>query len=224
LEKINFSDDDTLYIIGDVCDRGPESANLYLKIMEMKNVILLKGNHEQLLEDGILVYLLPEEEITPKQRLDSIMWTDNGGDTTLLSLNKLTTQQLTRVLRYIVNLPYYTEVTVGEKTFTLVHAGLCHFREDKPLDKYNKKDAVWYRYDERHKEGYDTLLWKDPNKKLIVGHTPTFLLNPFTIRPEIYHGKGSIINIDCGAAYPESGGRLACLCLDTMEEYYQDVE
>ena len=25
LEKINFSDDDVLYILGDCCDRGPDS-------------------------------------------------------------------------------------------------------------------------------------------------------------------------------------------------------
>lgn len=30
--------------------------------------------------------------------------------------------------------------------------------------------------------------------------------------------SGTMINIDCGCAFP--GGRLGCLCLDTMEEYY----
>ena len=37
----------------------------------------------------------------------------------------------------------------------------------------------------------------------------------------IYHGSGRI-GIDCGCAYPE--GRLACLRLDDMKEFYSEPE
>ena len=33
LELISFSDEDTMYINGDICDRGEESAKIYLDIM-----------------------------------------------------------------------------------------------------------------------------------------------------------------------------------------------
>ncbi len=33
LEKIHFSDDDTLYILGDVIDRGPDGISLLREIM-----------------------------------------------------------------------------------------------------------------------------------------------------------------------------------------------
>lgn len=33
-----------------------------------------------------------------------------------------------------------------------------------------------------------------------------------------------IIDIDCGAAYPEYGVRLCCFCLDTQEVIYQNIE
>ena len=37
LEKIRVSADDTLYILGDVIDRGVDGINLLLEIMEMPN-------------------------------------------------------------------------------------------------------------------------------------------------------------------------------------------
>ena len=46
LEKIGFSDDDILYVLGDVVDRGPEPAKILLDMMKRKNVVPLLGNHE----------------------------------------------------------------------------------------------------------------------------------------------------------------------------------
>ena len=46
LKKINFSDSDTLYILGDIFDRGPHPIKIILKIMTMPNVICIVGNHE----------------------------------------------------------------------------------------------------------------------------------------------------------------------------------
>ena len=54
-----------------------------------------------------------------------------------------------------------------------------------------------------------------------VGHTPTQLLYDAvghgSAQGKIYRTE-SFIDIDCGCVY--SGGRLGCLCLDTMEEIY----
>ena len=46
LERIGFSDQDTLYILGDVIDRGPEGVRLLEQIRQTPNMILLLGNHE----------------------------------------------------------------------------------------------------------------------------------------------------------------------------------
>ena len=48
LEKINFSDSDTLYILGDIVDRGPDGIKILLDIYNRKNVIALRGNHDYL--------------------------------------------------------------------------------------------------------------------------------------------------------------------------------
>jgi len=53
---------------------------------------------------------------------------------------------------------------------------------------------------------------------LIVGHTPTFFID------SEYTGKiyktDKCINIDCGCVYKKDGGRLGCLRLEDMKEYY----
>jgi serine/threonine protein phosphatase 1 len=47
----------------------------------------------------------------------------------------------------------------------------------------------------------------------VIGHTPTLVV---TGRAEI-HRFENVIMIDCGATFE---GRLACLCLETGEEFY----
>jgi len=59
-----------------------------------------------------------------------------------------------------------------------------------------------------------------PDKTLVFGHTPAWLLHRQIGAPELpdrifFHG--TMIGIDCGRVYP--GGRLECLRLDTMEEF-----
>ncbi len=46
LKKINFSDDDTLYVLGDVVDRGERSIDVLLDMMNRTNVFPIIGNHE----------------------------------------------------------------------------------------------------------------------------------------------------------------------------------
>ena len=48
LEKINFNDSDTLYILGDIVDRGSDGIKILLDIYNRKNVIALRGNHDYL--------------------------------------------------------------------------------------------------------------------------------------------------------------------------------
>ena len=46
LDKIAFSDDDLLYILGDLVDRGPDAASVLEDVMSRDNVRVLAGNHE----------------------------------------------------------------------------------------------------------------------------------------------------------------------------------
>lgn len=46
LNKIKFSDEDELYILGDAVDRGPEPIKVLKDIMNRQNVIFIIGNHD----------------------------------------------------------------------------------------------------------------------------------------------------------------------------------
>ena len=46
LDKIGLKETDTLYVLGDILDRGPHPLRLLRKLMEMPNVVCLVGNHE----------------------------------------------------------------------------------------------------------------------------------------------------------------------------------
>ena len=51
LEEIHLKETDTLYVLGDILDRGPHPIQIILKLMEMPTVVCLTGNHE-LIEPG----------------------------------------------------------------------------------------------------------------------------------------------------------------------------
>ena len=46
LNLIKFNDKDTLYILGDICDRGPSPMKVLLHMMEHDNIIPIYGNHD----------------------------------------------------------------------------------------------------------------------------------------------------------------------------------
>lgn len=57
LEEINFSKEDTLYLLGDYIDRGPDSKGVIDHIWKLQKegytVHCLRGNHEQMLLNEI---------------------------------------------------------------------------------------------------------------------------------------------------------------------------
>ena len=46
LDKIHFSERDTLYLLGDLVDRGPEPMEVVKDVMRRKNVVTIMGNHD----------------------------------------------------------------------------------------------------------------------------------------------------------------------------------
>ena len=53
LEKIRFSDNDFMYVLGDVIDRGPDGIQLIQDIMRRKNMELFLGNHELMMLNSV---------------------------------------------------------------------------------------------------------------------------------------------------------------------------
>ena len=134
---------------------------------------------------------------------DSEEWIMNGGMITLAEYFSLSAKQKLRLWDYLRQLPTEVEVQVNSKTYLLTHSMPLSLSE-------SQADAVWERVEE------DTALSED--RTLVFGHTPTvFYQDDDPMR--IWHGNNRI-GIDCGCS--TSSGRLACLRLDDMKEFYSE--
>lgn len=211
LREISFSSRDTLYVLGDVIDRGPDGIRILQDMMLRSNVLPLLGNHE--FTAGVcLPWLMDEVTDRSLAALDETQiaalseWIANGGGPTLRSLKQLSREEREDIRDYLGEMELYAEVEAGGRSFVLVHSAPENFAAGKPLDSYELQDLLFGR------PKPDAVF--DPDKLLVFGHTPTRILS----------GRNSIlrretwIDIDCGCVF--KGGRLGCLCLDTMEEFY----
>lgn len=207
LEIIGFSDNDRLYILGDVVDRGPHGMKILLDIEKRKNVILLEGNHD--LQAGILLsnlHLLDSGECS-KELIDLYgIWLSDGGKSTLEEYLELSDDERVAVIKTICNAKLCEQIEVGGKKYHLSHT-IPEYEKVDSFDQWTEEDFVMGEPD------YDKVYFGD--KYMITGHSQTgFIDKDYWGRIWMYNHH---IAIDCAAVY---GGRLGCLCLDTMEEFY----
>ena len=215
LEKINFTDEDEMYILGDMVDKGPDPIRLIQDLMARPNIYPILGNHDfavitvlrkfnaEITEENVETHLTAED-------MQSYMhWLADGGPTTAKQFTELDREAREEVLEYLEDCALYEEGEVGGRTYVMVHAGLNNFHPDKKLEEYHFSDLTLYRPD-YSKRYYD-------DKFVVTGHTPTFKIREDG-QPWIYEEKGHIA-IDCGCIY---GLKLAAYCLDTQEAFYVD--
>ena len=214
LREIGFSDEDFLFVLGDVIDRGEEGAELLLWLTEQTNVQLILGNHEALLLACKFLF----EEVTD-DRLDALTteklalvqnWIDNGGGPTMKGLRAILKQDpdlLEGILDYLYDAPLYEWVEAGGKRFLLVHSGLDNFSPYRDLEDYDPRELLLARPE------LDTVYYDDA--MVVFGHTPTELYG------EAYQGRAvqtaSWVCIDTGAGW---GGSPMFLRLDDGKAFY----
>jgi len=213
LQRIDFKDTDTLYVLGDVIDRGAQPVAILKDMMSRANVYPIIGNHEfmaiDILED-LLVEITDnncESHITADTINKLMEWQRNGGNITLDQIKSLSLDEREAVLDYLKEFATLEIVTIGRKTFVLVHAGLASYDPKRNIYDYTPEEVIFVR------PNYDRRVFKNKNTYVVSGHTPTFFLLG---KNEIYHNNNNIC-IDCGATF---GGKLACLRLDDMAEFY----
>ncbi len=219
MKKIRLKPEDTLYVLGDVMDRYPGGWRILKKLLSMPNVKLILGNHEYMLLDAIGTEYSEEETFLLFDRMSR--WYRNGGRVTHVSFQHLTLARRQEVFDILRSLPTFADVTAGGRTFRLIHGG----DPDEYNPRYDRdyrdrtEYAVWYRI--RGDED-----WPE-DRTYVFGHTPT---GHYQYRDpmSVWHSPdGRFIGIDCGCGYPEDGragnGRLACLRLDDLAEFYSDM-
>ncbi len=195
---------DRLILLGDYIDRGPEPINVLQKVAGLSRngeVIILKGNHEDLFLNAWKESKLRggKSIIGDDRRYHHLMLHYlNGGEVTWSQLRLMPELFQAEVMDFISTLPSIH--VSGEYVF--VHAGID---VSAGLDEQEERTLLWSR---------DFIKGPPlPGKVVVFGHTPTYQISE---EERIWFGDGKI-GIDCGASM---GGRLACLEIPSLKEYY----
>lgn len=214
LKKVRFCDADTMYILGDVFDKGDENLRLYYWICGHSNAFWIKGNHEYLCER----YL--------NGTIDAQLWDACGGINTRMEVDRLDKEEKEKLLGCLKALPVYLTVKVNESEYFLTHSGYdadcCVMSPEKTsVDIAASVEKAVAMNQEKYLFSNDihyipANLFFD--KEIVVGHYPTLLLPEYQ-KAEIYKGR-KYINIDTGNDCRSRGGRLACVRLDDGEAFY----
>ena len=207
LHKIRFSENDKMYVLGDIIDKGPYSVKLIKYIMETPNIHCIKGNHEHMLIGEY--YALMEDSPECFDDVLRILQRHFRDDD-----EKLTFE----MIDWLEALPYYIEGA----DFIAVHAGIPHDESDGNLldpDLVMPEQLIFDRS------------FKDPKfapkskKCVIFGHTPTTYICG---KPKIlaYKRKGAEgksisdfckIHIDTDSF---SAKVLGCICKEKLTVTY----
>lgn len=198
LDKIGFSGEDRLYVLGDMIDRGPSPAKVLDIVSGNSNIIALKGNHE----DGFVDWYEKADLERDQYYYNTYdIWMDSG----------VTVQKIPEYVRFMERLPLYKKVKMAGTCFLLAHAST------EEIFKFVKKKErfLWDSSMVDRKRGI-------PGYISVVGHVPTFIIRGYPKEPaQIWYSEdGRLIDVDCGAAFAPLGGRLGCLCLENFQESY----
>jgi serine/threonine protein phosphatase 1 len=202
-EIIRLERDDTLFLLGDYVDRGPESRGVIDFIITLREkgypIVTLMGNHEDMLLSAM------------EGGAQFNQWMRNGAPFTLRSFGMEKTIETGYAfgfrlpdpyLNFLHDLKFYVETD----DVILVHAGIDLSLPDPFSETFI---LLWTR---------QTVIEKKVlgNRKVIHGHTPV----PLTvIREMVDDPEADDINIDGGCVYTmyRSLGYLAALDLDKWE-------
>lgn len=183
-----LKDDDTLYILGDIIDRGPDGIQLLKKIMKMPNVKLILGNHELMMIEyfdpsfalssgslsGSSTPVTLTKHNTIKQR-----WNQNSNHSTLNQFLSLSKEEQLEILEYLKKSSFHESVSIDGKKFYLVHAFPSETPYQEVWSRPEGKDTKhpvseatailatpqWYcwKHRTRHSSYTTSLSWNVPN-------------------------------------------------------------
>ncbi len=206
LEKIGFSDEDEMYILGDMIDKGKGSVRLLKYVMGKPNIHCIMGNHEHSL---IYEYhSIMEDSPTDFSRVLAMLQNHFEPDDEPLTFE---------VLDWLECLPYY----VKGDDFIAVHAGVPSDAENNLIDP---ADALPEQliYDRSFKE---KKYIPKGEKCVIFGHTPTVYIcgKPMILAYKKKGREGKTIGDYCKIHIDTDtwGSKvLGCLCKERLTVTY----
>jgi serine/threonine protein phosphatase 1 len=190
---------DSLYLLGDLIDRGPDSKGVLDFIFQLDaagfNVTSVRGNHEEMCLRA------------PYNQSAMDMWASNGGLATLASFQADGPGDIPHHYMHLLHsLPFYVLLD----DFVIVHAGL-NFELTAPFDPFDDTGAMlWTRSDmvDRQRIG---------GRRLVCGHT---MVTRQQLEASIASDKIMLDNGCVTARWPDMG-YLAALELNSMQLSFQ---
>lgn len=215
LSDSGFSDNDELYVLGDVINRNGDGGIEMLRwIMGQPNVHFVLGNHEDMMLECSFIF----DEITDQSIKDLsedemgalLNWLENGAKPTIDSLRTLFREEpdaIPELLAFLEDVPLYESLEIAGWKYILTHAGLGHFEQGKDLFDYDSDDLLWFRP--------ELTTRYDDATTVVFGHTPVASFG------SEYEDKmlktETWIDIDTGAAH---GHHPMLLRLDDEKAFY----
>ena len=215
-----LNENDKLYIIGDVIDKGPDGIDVLRFVMNHPQCELLIGNHDLMM----LSYLAASynQDVVNEFYLKSLeeiwLWL-NGGIKTFESFNKLSEPEQLEIYEYLRKLPLVRNLTVNNQRFILVHAGIPLENANKPVEdldvSFLQSKHKEFQYDWKNDYVWQRQVVTIDNAIVITGHTIVH-----------YYGSDKIVkfgdwyDIDGGLAMQDENSRLILLCLNDMSVQY----
>ncbi len=201
---------DMLIFLGDVCDGWSQVIECIEELSKIKNLIYIRGNHDDWTLQYINGQLTKITAITQRTVLTESgeSWTYHGGAVTKKQLDE-NPDKVAFVKKFIESGIMYH---IDEHNNIFVHAG---FDLKKPLALQSNYTFMWER--NMILDGVNKVAQNSYNK-IFVGHTPTTYLGddnqltPYTLAP-------NIVMMDTGATYM---GPLSMMNIDTGELYQSD--
>lgn len=211
LEKINLEEQDTLYVLGNVVDKGKEPIELLMDMSFRTNIMPILGNHDYIAFTILSQLRDIEDDEEPKDCLDAVgfqlfgWWMDNGGRVTLDAFLAGDEDKREGILDYLEEFALYEKVEAGGFHYVLVHAGLKNFTPERAFDKYEISDLLFEGPD------YKQVYFEDTT--LVTAHTPVDLIEGGEVG-KIYKANNHMaINL-------ATSKKIAAVRLDDGEAFY----
>lgn len=175
LERANFDfENEELIVLGDVADGWPEVAEtLDFLIEKVKNLVFVRGNHDQWLKDWLKHQEMPR------------IWLQNGGSSSLRSYTK-NPHLGTKHANFLNNTKFYH---LDDEGRVFVHGGIQY---GMPVETTDKMFVAWDR---------SALYEQNPvfplYTEVFVGHTTTSQYDPELLPVH----KGNVWFLDQGAGW-----------------------
>ncbi len=149
LAEIDFSEQDYLWCLGDMIDRGPDGIQILQHIMKHDNMDLLIGNHELMLLNSI-----DDNGEAICNGKDAYLWLDaNGGRITFYRYKELPVEERIELLNWLKQRYVVRRMDVEGLPYCLTHSFYNPKCEDKRYcdlqygDVWNITWSSIWRYD-----------------------------------------------------------------------------